>query len=122
VHEFPSLHAVPLLTFEYCVVLAVGWHVSHVLAPFVVAEATHAPTMKQKPALSVAVQTPVEALQEPAVWQESGAVHTTGFEPVQTPAVHESARVHAFPSLQLVPFGRLGLEQAPVEVLQVPTP
>jgi hypothetical protein len=43
--RLPSLHDVPLLTAEYCVVLAPGWHVSHVFAPFAAPEATHAPPM-----------------------------------------------------------------------------
>jgi hypothetical protein len=34
-------------------------------------------------------------------------VQTTGFAPVQTPAWHVSAWVHALPSLQLVPFATL---------------
>jgi hypothetical protein len=76
--RLPSLHAVPSLTSEYCVVLTAGWHDSHVLAPFAAPAATHAPPMKQDPALSVgAEQTPVVALQVPAVWQESGAVQVT---------------------------------------------
>jgi hypothetical protein len=74
----PSLHDVPLLTLEYPAVLTLGWHVSQVLVPFVAPEATHAPPMSQKPAVSVAVeQTPVAVLHVPAVWHESGAVHVT---------------------------------------------
>jgi len=45
----------------------------------------------------------------------------TGFDPVQTPAWHESVCVQALPSLHAVPFARAGLEQTPVDVLQVPT-
>jgi hypothetical protein len=47
-------------------------------------------------------------------------VQTTGFEPVQAPAWHESAVVHASSSLHGEPFGRLGFEQTPVDGLQVP--
>jgi hypothetical protein len=121
--RLPSLHAVPLLTAEYCAVLTAGWHVSHAFAPFVAPEATHAPPMEQKPALSVgAEQTPVDALQAPGLWQESGAVQVTWLAAVHTPDWHESLRSHALPSLQLVPFARLGLEQSPVAVAQTPTP
>lgn len=122
-HALPSLHTVPLLTAAYCVVLTAGWHVSHVLAPFVAPEATHAPLIEQKPALRVGAEhTPVEALHVPGLWQESGAVQITWLAAVQTPDWHESFRSHAFPSLQLVPFARLGLEQTPVAVAQTPIP
>jgi hypothetical protein len=46
---------------------------------------------------------------------------TTGFEPVQTPDWQLSVWVQAFPSLHAVPFATAGLEQTPVDVLQVPT-
>jgi hypothetical protein len=62
-----------------------------------------------------AEQTPVDALQTPGLWQESGAVQVTWLPAVQTPDWHESFRSHAFPSLQLVPFARLGLEHVPVD-------
>jgi hypothetical protein len=39
----------------------------------------------------------------PATWQTSWAVHTTGLAPLQTPVWQESVRVHALPSLQVVP-------------------
>jgi hypothetical protein len=41
----PSLQAVPLPTGENCEVLEAGSQASHVLAPFVVPEATQAPAM-----------------------------------------------------------------------------
>jgi hypothetical protein len=63
---------------------------------------------------------PVAGLHAPAAWHESAAVQRTGPAPVQTPAWQESVRVQALPSLQLVPSGAGGLEQAPVAVLQVP--
>ena len=50
---------------------------------------------------------PVAGLQVPATWHWSDAVQTTGLAPVQTPAWHVSAWVHALPSLQLVPFATL---------------
>jgi hypothetical protein len=102
----PSLHAVPLLTLEYCVVLTAGWHVAHVVAPFVAPAATHAPPMEQKPALSVgAEQTPVEASQTPGLWQESGAVQTTGLLPTHVPAWQAEVWSQRFvPAGQVVPF------------------
>jgi hypothetical protein len=103
--RLPSLHAAPVLTLEYCVVLAAGWHVWHVLAPFAAPEATQAPPMEQKPALSVgAEQTPVEGLHAPGLWQESGAVHVTVLPAVQTPAWHVSFESQRLPSLQDVPL------------------
>ena len=65
-------------------------------------------------------QTPVDGLQVPALWHWSGAGQTTGLAPVQVPLWHVSTRLQALPSLQLVPSGLFGLEQAPVLVLQVP--
>jgi hypothetical protein len=85
-------------------VLTPGWHVSHVLVPFVAPLATHAPPIAQKPALSVgAEQAPVPVLHAPAVWQESGAVQVTWLPAVQTPAWQVSVRSQALPSLQEVP-------------------
>ncbi len=43
-----------------------------------------------------------------------------GFEPVQAPFWQVSACVQALPSLQDVPLVAMGLEQAPVDGLQVP--
>ena len=60
-------------------------------------------------------QVPFAGLHVPAEWHWSSAVHVTGFDPVQTPAWHESVCVHAFPSLHVVPFVRAGLEQTPVD-------
>jgi len=56
----------------------------------------------------------------PASWHVSLGVHITGFDPVQAPAWQLSVRVHAFPSLQAVPFGFAGFEQVPFVGLQVP--
>ncbi len=113
---FPSLHELPLLTFEYCVVLAVGWHVAHVFVPLLAPAATQAPPIAQKPALSVgAAQSPVVALHVPAVWHASGAVQVTGLLPVQVPAWHESVCVQAFPSLHAVPFVAAACVHAPAE-------
>jgi len=44
----------------------------------------------------------------------------TGFDPEQVPAWQLSLCVQAFPSLQLVPSGSAGFEQAPVAGLQLP--
>lgn len=64
--------------------------------------------------------TPVEGLHVPAVWHWSSAVQVTGLLPVQVPDWQLSVCVQAFPSLQAVPFASTGLEQAPVEGVQVP--
>ncbi len=42
-----SVHALPLVTFEYADVLTLGWHDWHALLGFVAAEPTHAPPMSQ---------------------------------------------------------------------------
>jgi hypothetical protein len=63
---------------------------------------------------------PVDGSQVPATWHASLAVHVTGFEPAHAPAWHVSVFVHALPSLQAVPSGAAGFEQAPVEGLHVP--
>jgi hypothetical protein len=64
-------------------------------------------------------QTPVPVLHTPASWHWSLAVHTTGFDPVHTPAWQLSLCVHAFESLHVVPFA-LRAGQAPVVVLHAP--
>jgi hypothetical protein len=63
---------------------------------------------------------PVAVLQVPATWHWSDAVHVTGFEPTQVPAWQVSLWVQALASLQVVPLVAMGLEHAPVDVLQVP--
>jgi hypothetical protein len=109
----PSLQAVPLVTFEYCELLTLGWHASHVFVPFAAPAATQAPPIEQNPALRVAAEhTPVEGLQVPAVWQESGAVQATWLSAVQAPDWQVSVRSHALPSLHDVPL--LTLEYAVV--------
>src|SRR2546422_752116 len=65
-------------------------------------------------------QVPVAGLHVPVTWHWSLAVHVTGLEPVHVPAWHVSICVQASPSLQAVPFGAFGFEQAPVVGLQVP--
>jgi len=59
-------------------------------------------------------------LHVPATWHWSGAVQTTGFVPVQTPDLQESACEQAFPSSQAESSGFAGLEHWPVEALHVP--
>ncbi len=118
---FPSSHAAPLPTFEYWEALTLGWQVSQVLVPLLAPAGIHAPPIEQKPGLSVGREhTPVEELQIPAVWQESGAVHVTWLPAVHVPAWHVSPRSHAFPSLQEVPFAAAGFEQMPVAGLHAP--
>ena len=45
-------------------------------------------------------QAPVSGLHVPATWHRSLGVHTTGFDPVQTPPSQASFLVQALPSLQ----------------------
>jgi len=59
------------------------------------------------------LQLPVAASQLPAMRHESCAVQTTGFAPVQTPAVQALVWVQALPSLQAVPSASEGFEQVP---------
>ena len=40
--------------------------------------------------------------------------------PAQTPPLHVSVMVQAFPSLHVVPFGALGFEHSPIAGLHVP--
>jgi hypothetical protein len=62
---------------------------------------------------------PVPGLHVPATWHWSDAVHVTAV-PAQLPLVHTSPVVHAFPSLQAVPFEAVGFEHVPVLGLHVP--
>jgi hypothetical protein len=64
--------------------------------------------------------TPVCVLQVPATWHWSCAVQTTGLPPRHVPVSQASVRVHALPSLHVVPSGAAGLEHWPVCTLQVP--
>jgi hypothetical protein len=64
--------------------------------------------------------TPLVGSHVPTAWHWSLAVQVTAV-PAQIPAAHWSAVVHAFPSLQAVPFGADGFVQAPVAGLHVPT-
>jgi len=63
---------------------------------------------------------PVAGLHVPASWHWSDAVQATGLAPAQVPAWQASDCVHALPSLQALPFGLAGLEQAPFAGLQTP--
>ena len=89
------------------------WHVSACVHAF--------PSLHAVPFEAVGFEhVPVPGLHVPAAWHWSLAVHVTGFAPAHTPAWQESTCVHALPSLQLVPLGNAGLEQAPLEGSQVP--
>jgi len=69
------------------------------------------PSLQPVPFAAVGfVHWPVAGSHVPATWHWSDAVQTTGFIPVQTPPWHVSVGVHAFPSLQPVPFAAVGLE------------
>ena len=90
-----------------------AWHVSFCVHAF--------PSLQLVPLAAVGFEhAPVLGLHVPATWHASLAAHVTGFEPVHTPDWQESLWVHAFPSLQLVPFGAVGFEHAPVLGLHVP--
>jgi hypothetical protein len=65
-------------------------------------------------------QVPFAGLHVPASWHWSLAVHTTRFEPVHVPLWQVSVCVQPLPSLQLVPFGLVGVEQLPFAGSQVP--
>ncbi len=67
------------------------------------------------------VHTPVVVLHVPTLWHCDCAVHTTGFEPAQTPPWHVSVWVQALPSAQTDPFAFGGFVHAPVVGLHVPT-
>jgi hypothetical protein len=66
-------------------------------------------------------QMPLAGLQTPGEWHWSDATQTTALPDVQVPTWQVSVEVQALPSLQAEPFGLAGLEQIPVDVLQVPT-
>ena len=79
------------------------------------------PSLQLVPFVAVGFEhAPVLGLQVPAVWHWSSAVHVTGLDPVHVPLSQASLCVHAFPSLQLVPFVAVGLEQAPLAGSHVP--
>ena len=79
------------------------------------------PSLHAVPLLAAGLEHwPVLGLQVPAVWHWSLAVHVTWLPAVQTPALQESFRSHALPSLQLVPLAAAGFEHAPVLGLHVP--
>jgi len=59
-------------------------------------------------------QVPEVGSQTPAMWHESGAAQVLSGPPVQTPAWQLSFGVQRLPSLQTVPSGAEGFEQAPV--------
>ena len=138
VHALPSLQVVPFVAagFEHAPVpglqLPATWHWSsavHVTgfdpvhAPdWHESVCVHAsPSLQLVPFVAAGFEhAPVPALQLPATWHWSSAVHVTGFLPVHAPDWHESVCVHASPSLQLVPFVAAGFEHAPVPGLQLP--
>ena len=63
---------------------------------------------------------PVDVEQVPAVWHWSLAVQVLAVPPPQTPLVHVSAVVQAFPSSQVAPSALAGFEHIPVDAAQVP--
>jgi hypothetical protein len=138
VPALPSLQAVPSAPagLLHCPVVGLQspavWHAS-VAAHTVSAPALHAPLWQVSvwvhalPSLHAVPSGeagfehwPVAGSQVPATWHAAGAAQLTGFAPVQAPAWQVSAWVQALPSLQLVPFAAMGLEQTPVVGLHVP--
>jgi hypothetical protein len=65
-------------------------------------------------------QVPAEGSHAPAAWHSSGGGQVSGAPPLHAPAWQVSACVHASPSLHALPSALFGLEQAPVDGLQVP--
>ena len=137
VHTLPSSHAVPLGRFEYAQAPVA---VLHVPVRQSLESQTTGLDPEQAPDWQVSVRVqalaslqvvpsglfgfehvPLAGLQVPTSWHASLAVQTTGLEPVHVPDWQVSVRVHALPSLQLVPFDLAGFEQTPVAVLHAPT-
>src|SRR5208283_4637668 len=122
----PSLHAVPFGAAglaEHSPVLGLQvpgrWHWSfaaHATWPTSVqTPAWHEFRSQGLPSLQVVPSgaaglehVPLPGSHVPATWHWSLAVHAIGFEPVQVPLTQESLRVHALPSLQLVPSAAVG--------------
>jgi hypothetical protein len=65
-------------------------------------------------------QTPLDGSQTPTSWHWSRAAHVRGVPAWQVPAWQVSPSVQALPSLQPLPLAFAGVEQMPVEGLQVP--
>jgi len=61
------------------------------------------PSVHVVPSAATGLEQPVPGLHVPATWHWSVAVHTTGFDPVHTPAWHVSVCVHRLSSLQEPP-------------------
>jgi hypothetical protein len=66
-------------------------------------------------------QVPLDFEHVPTSWHSSAAVQVTGFEPMQTPALHASVLVHALLSSHVVPSALFGFEHVPLAGSQVPT-
>jgi hypothetical protein len=145
VQTLPSLHAEPFARSLHVVVLTAGWQDWQALDGLGAPAATQAPPMMQLPAASgcehdplaqtslvqaipseahvapsallLVVHPPVPSQAEEA-WQSAGVQVYAA--PPQAPFVQTSAFVHEFPSLQVVPFAAIGLEQVPLVGLQTP--
>src|SRR5208283_714845 len=130
-HEFrsqglPSLHPVPsgLLVLEQAPVVGsqvpATWHwpaagqvtgLDPVQTPLMHASlrVQGLPSLQVVPSGAAGLEhVPLPGSHVPATWHWSLAVHAIGFEPVQVPLTQESLRVHALPSLQLVPSAAVG--------------
>jgi hypothetical protein len=88
-------------------------HVSLVVQPL--------PSLQTVPFAATGFEhTPVDGSHVPTAWHWSLAVQVTELLPVQMPLWQLSARVHAFPSLHVVPLVATGFEHAPVPGSHVP--
>ena len=136
VQAFPSLHAVPSGAYGFeqmpVVVLQVPatWQAS-LGAHTTVSGPIHAALWQVPVGVQASVhavpsgaagfeQIPVAGSHVPVSWHASLAVQMTGLEPVHAPETHASDWVHPLASLQVVPSGAAGFEQAPVVGSQVP--
>jgi len=91
---------------------------SHVSAPLQAFPSSQPAFVVHPQGLGSVVQRPVESLQ-PSTVQATPSLQTRAGPP-QAPFVHVSGVVQNLPSSHAVPFALFGLEQVPVDGLQVP--
>jgi hypothetical protein len=92
-------------------------------APLVQASATVQlfPSLQLVPSAFLGLlQVPVNGSHTPAPKHCEASGQVTGLAPVHTPATQVSTAVHRLASLQVVPFGLVGVEHWPVAGSQVP--
>jgi hypothetical protein len=138
VHALPSLQLVPFVATGFEQAPLVGSHVPATWHWSIAAQTTgfdpvQAPLWQvyvcshafvpvhAAPSVTVGLEhAPVLGSHVPGTWHWSSAVQVTGLDPMHVPLSHVSVCVHASPSLQVVPFAAVGLEQTPVVGSQVP--